>query len=163
MQWKFLYIENQSVVFVFTILFIHNYRLSHNRYQAIADNRGWKRIRCLRSLKVGTWSELVLQEPELLKIFLPLLRADFAVNETYIFENENLLDCPINAFGGVQDKSVSLEHLEAWWLHTSKEFKAKIFPGDHFHLKDLQPQLLYEINKKIKKSIQPDQYSRTIL
>jgi medium-chain acyl-[acyl-carrier-protein] hydrolase len=39
--------------------------------------------------------ELVFQEPKLLELFLPILRADFSLLETYIYKDEKPLDCPI--------------------------------------------------------------------
>lgn len=58
--------------------------------------------------------ELVLQESELMEIFLPLLRADFSILETYIYENEDPLDCPITAFGGIENSKTSREDSDAW-------------------------------------------------
>src|ERR1700674_5350722 len=45
----------------------------------------------------GTPGEL-LDHQELMEIMLPLLRADFAVYETYSYSNETPLNCPISAF-----------------------------------------------------------------
>jgi len=61
----------------------------------------------------GTPSELLGHE-ELMEIMLPVLRADFAVYETYLYSTEPPLNCPISAFGGLQDHEVSDSDLEAW-------------------------------------------------
>ena len=45
----------------------------------------------------------VLQNAELMQLFLPLLRADLALHETYSYIADEPLDCPISAFGGVED------------------------------------------------------------
>ncbi len=58
-------------------------------------------IKKLRHLN-GTPGE-VLQHAELMALLLPVLRADFAINETYVYIPGSLLDCPISAFGGLQD------------------------------------------------------------
>jgi medium-chain acyl-[acyl-carrier-protein] hydrolase len=47
----------------------------------------------------GPLKEL-LDHEELMKIVLPLVRADFAVYETYVYSPEAPLNCPISAFGG---------------------------------------------------------------
>jgi medium-chain acyl-[acyl-carrier-protein] hydrolase len=86
----------------------------------------------LRRLK-GTPEE-VLKNEELLHMLLPLLRADFALCQTYSYAREQSLTCPISAFGGLQDADVSRESLGAWSEQTSGPFKMRIFPGDHFFL-----------------------------
>ena len=47
--------------------------------------------------------EAVLQDAELMQFFLPVLRADFAVCETYTYTAKTPLTCPISVFGGLQD------------------------------------------------------------
>src|SRR5208337_356763 len=54
----------------------------------------------------GTAREL-LEHEELMEIVLPLLRADFALYETYVYSPEAPLSCPISTFGGLQDRKVS--------------------------------------------------------
>jgi len=49
----------------------------------------------------------VLDHPELMALLQPLLRADFAVCDTYTYVPDDLLTCPISAFGGLQDPLVS--------------------------------------------------------
>lgn len=89
-------------------------------------------IEKLRHLK-GT-PEAVLQNAELLHLLLPLLRADFALCETYNYTHERPLECPLSAFGGLQDSEVPREALEAWREQTSGQFKVRFFDGDHFFL-----------------------------
>ncbi len=100
-------------------------------------------IRSLRRLQ-GT-PELVLRNRDLLDIFLPLLRADFAVAETYTYAAEPPLACPITAFGGLQDRRVGRQPLEAWRQQTTAAFALRLFPGDHFFVQDNRPLLLEAI------------------
>jgi medium-chain acyl-[acyl-carrier-protein] hydrolase len=87
-------------------------------------------IEKLRGLN-GTPKE-VLEHPELIKLMLPLLRADFALIQTYVYSPEPPLDCPITALGGTQDMDISREHLEAWREQTRRSFTLRMLPGDHF-------------------------------
>ena len=87
--------------------------------------------------------EAVLQNPELRSLFLPILRADLAINETYTYISEAPLDCPISAFGGLQDKEVSRKELDAWRDQTNTTFSLSMFPGDHFFLKR-EPDALWQ-------------------
>jgi len=95
----------------------------------------------------GTPSELLAHE-ELMEIMLPVLRADFAVYETYLYSTEPPLDCPISALGGLQDHRVSDSDLEAWRAQTSVSFSLRMFPGDHFFLK--QPLLLRALSQELQ-------------
>jgi medium-chain acyl-[acyl-carrier-protein] hydrolase len=68
--------------------------------------------------------ETVLENAELMQLLLPVLRADFALLETYVYTPKPLLDYPISAFGGLQDREVSYDELE---LSHYKCFLAIIF------------------------------------
>lgn len=86
----------------------------------------------LRELN-GTPEE-VLRHSELLQLLTPILRADFAVCETYVYRPEPPLACPISAYGGLADAYVSREELEAWQEQTASRFSLRVFAGDHFYL-----------------------------
>jgi surfactin synthase thioesterase subunit len=94
-------------------------------------------------------TEDFLQSPELVELFLPLLRADFSVCETYKYRWEEPLDCPISAFGGSQDRKVARHHLAAWRMHTRGPFNLRIFPGDHFYLRNTKTPLLQVLSQHL--------------
>lgn len=105
-------------------------------------------IEAIRSYN-GT-PELILREPELLELFLPILRADFSVLETYRYTEEHPVECAITAFGGLEDRKAKYEDLRAWKDQTCDGFRVKVFPGDHFYLKDAREELLEEIAKDLR-------------
>ena len=86
----------------------------------------------LRELN-GTPREL-LEDPEATEFFLPVLRADFELVDTYQYRPERRLSCPISVYGGLQDEEAPVTGLETWKEHTSAEFKVRLFPGDHFFI-----------------------------
>lgn len=87
----------------------------------------------------GTPDDL-LANTELMDLMLPVIRADFAIHETYAHLAEAPLPMPIAAFGGIDDPNVAREHLAAWEEHTTSTFSRCMFPGDHFyHLRDRAP------------------------
>jgi medium-chain acyl-[acyl-carrier-protein] hydrolase len=92
----------------------------------------------------------VLEHEELMRIMLPILRADFAVYETYAYSAEPPLECFISSFGGLQDRKVSRSDLEAWRDQTSASFSLRMFPGDHFFLNTNQPLLLQVISHDLR-------------
>jgi medium-chain acyl-[acyl-carrier-protein] hydrolase len=56
----------------------------------------------------------VLEHPELMQLMLPLVRADFAVTQTYVHREEPPLSCPFTVFGGVEDTDARGENLSRW-------------------------------------------------
>jgi len=101
--------------------------------------------------KYGGDANAVLADEEMREVFLPILRADLKVVETYRFVSGEKLRCEVRAFAGVDDKSVSDEGLAAWGEVTSGDFRAKRFVGDHFfHLGAAQGELLESIATELK-------------
>lgn len=91
-------------------------------------------VETLRSLQ-GTPEE-VLQHQELLRLLLPVLRADFAICETYAYVAQSPLTCPISAFGGLQDPNVPSDAIRAWKEQTTKICRVRFFAGGHFFWQD---------------------------
>jgi surfactin synthase thioesterase subunit len=75
----------------------------------------------------------VFENPELRSLVLPMLRADFAVCETYVHEPDEPLAISISAFGGAADNEVTQEQLNGWHTQTSAAFGLRIFAGNHFY------------------------------
>jgi medium-chain acyl-[acyl-carrier-protein] hydrolase len=96
----------------------------------------------------GTPQE-VLDHPELMQLVLPLLRADFSVAETYSFSGDPPLDCPVSAYGGLGDKDVPREDVEAWREQTTGAFNLRMFPGDHFFINTAQQLLLQALSLEL--------------
>jgi medium-chain acyl-[acyl-carrier-protein] hydrolase len=97
-------------------------------------------IQALQDLN-GT-PEIVLRDAEFMKFLLPLLRADFTLTETYVYDTEEPLSCPISVFGGTGDRLVKPRELEAWKQHTYGPFRVQMLPDGHFFLHSQQTALL---------------------
>ncbi|HWB98560.1 MAG TPA: alpha/beta fold hydrolase, partial [Bryobacteraceae bacterium] len=97
-------------------------------------------IRELKAYK-GT-PGVVLDDADLRALLLPMIRADFAVNETYTYAAGPLLACPISGLGGVEDDHVNPHELAAWKQETQGGFSIRMFPGGHFYLRDRRLELL---------------------
>lgn len=98
----------------------------------------------------GTPKE-VLEHPDLMRMMLPLLRADFESIQTYTYEREPPLDCPITALGGLLDPDINRETLGPWSEQTTAAFNLRMFPGDHFFLHKEQSGVLRVIVKEVYK------------
>lgn len=95
--------------------------------------------------------DVVLNEPELLALFLPVLRANLTLIETYQFEDgdEVPLDCPMTVIGGLQDPTTSAEDLGGWRDLTSGAFTRQMFAGDHFFVAKQQAAILGAVMKAL--------------
>lgn len=84
--------------------------------------------------ELGGMPALVLDNPELLALHLPVVRADLAVNETYRYRAETPLSTTLTALGGDADPKVQATELAAWAEHTTARFTQRTAPGGHFYL-----------------------------
>lgn len=96
----------------------------------------------------GTPDE-ALNNEDLMSIMMGALRADFEVDETYNYEEGQPLNCPISAFGGIDDRDVSQAHLEAWKMNTSQRFTLQMMEGDHFFI-FRSPDFLLRLTQELK-------------
>jgi len=71
---------------------------------------------------------------ELLALMLPTLRSDVTISDRYVYAEEEPLDCPITAFGGLDDPTVTRDELAAWGHQTRGRFETRRLPGGHFYL-----------------------------
>ena len=85
----------------------------------------------------------LLNDAEALELFLPPLRADLELLETYAHQPGEPLDCPLFAFGGATDAEVSGGDLLRWREQTRQAFRAQLFPGGHFYLYE-RPNFFFE-------------------
>ncbi|MBD2385834.1 thioesterase II family protein [Cylindrospermum sp. FACHB-282] len=92
----------------------------------------------------------VLENKELMQLFLPLLRADFAVLDTYVYSHQGTLDCPMTVFGGLQDQEVSYDELLAWKEQAIASFSLQMIEGDHFFIHSAKSVLLQSLEKQLQ-------------
>jgi surfactin synthase thioesterase subunit len=87
----------------------------------------------------------VRNEPELLALLLPALRADIAALERHEPVQRPPLEFPITALGGTDDALTPREQLDAWRATTRSDFRVRQFPGGHFYLEHERDEVLREI------------------
>ena len=98
----------------------------------------------------GGIPQAVLDNPDLVELMLPCLRADFTVFETYSYAVEAPLPCPITAFGGARDRRISEREIGEWRRQTDNDFRYEMFDGDHFFLQDRRAQLIDTIMRDLR-------------
>ena len=93
----------------------------------------------------------VLENQELMELMIPLLRADFEICQTYSYTQEPALDCPVTAFGGLDDPETTEQMIAAWKEQTTRSFRLCMMPGDHFFVHTAQDRILRVVSEELIK------------
>jgi medium-chain acyl-[acyl-carrier-protein] hydrolase len=99
--------------------------------------------------RYGGIPAVVLSDPELLDLFIPLLQADMAMVEGYAYRPDPLLGCPVFVYGGSQDSTATADELEAWNSTTSGPVTVRTFPGGHFFHEAMKHQVVETLRRDI--------------
>jgi medium-chain acyl-[acyl-carrier-protein] hydrolase len=99
--------------------------------------------------RLGGTPAAVLASEELMSLLLPLLRADFELNETYRPGLEAPLPVPLSAYGGTEDPECPPETIAGWSAHTAAPFRQRMVPGGHFFLHERRDDLLDEVRRDL--------------
>jgi medium-chain acyl-[acyl-carrier-protein] hydrolase len=92
--------------------------------------------------RYGAVPPAVRQEPELLALLLPTLRADIRALESYA-PSTRKVRCPLHVYGGLDDRHPRPSQLAGWQRVAEREIRVRLFSGDHFYL-TAQPDALIE-------------------
>ncbi len=87
----------------------------------------------------------VLDNAELMEILEPMLRADFAQSDTYVFEPDAPLRAQATLFGGRQDENVPRDELLAWRELFEGAVALVEFDGDHFFIHQERARVLAHV------------------
>lgn len=89
----------------------------------------------------------VFENKELMDLFIPVLRADFTIDETWNFRHEEPLDFPIHVFGGKNDPEAHYDELFKWSHYTNNLFSIEMIEGGHFFINKQRDELIRHIIK----------------
>ncbi|MCC7052728.1 MAG: thioesterase [Gemmatimonadaceae bacterium] len=89
--------------------------------------------------------DAVRNEPELLELVLPTLRADIRAVETYAPERGRRVYCPVRAYGGASDTHPRPSQLAGWQRAALQPLSVRTFDGDHFYLTPQRTPLLADL------------------
>lgn len=96
----------------------------------------------LRNL--GGIPEEILENPQSLEFFLPILRSDFALAYRKKTENKSRINTPIYALMG--DKEEHVDDIANWKNFTNVDFRFKILEGNHFFIHEQTEKVAEAIN-----------------
>jgi medium-chain acyl-[acyl-carrier-protein] hydrolase len=84
----------------------------------------------------------VLDEPDLMALFVPVLKADFALFETHKYRHEPPLGCALAMYGGLDDPQTA--EMAGWAGLFDGAQRRRLFAGGHFYMANGpdQPRLL---------------------
>ncbi|WP_270344372.1 thioesterase II family protein [Bacillus mobilis] len=127
-------------------------------YRAPSVNRGREKIYNLsdkefikRVIGLGGTPEELMDNQELLQLFLPIIRSDFKIIEDYKYiGREDKIECNVSILNGKQD-SIKLEEILAWKNHVCKGLKVYNLEGNHFFINSNTEKITSIINETILK------------
>ncbi len=100
--------------------------------------------------RYGGIPSAVMENKELRSIYVPILRADLTMVETYTYKEEAPFMFPISAYSGLDDKLVSLNMLKAWEQQSTQAFRFRLIAGGHFFINTHAVNLILAISQDIR-------------
>ncbi|WP_262062127.1 thioesterase II family protein [Streptomyces sp. STR69] len=86
--------------------------------------------------RLGGTDQSMLEDPDILELVLPALRADYRILGTYRATAGEPLTVPVTALIGDSDPIATVRDAHTWREHTTGDFTVEVFPGGHFYLFD---------------------------
>jgi medium-chain acyl-[acyl-carrier-protein] hydrolase len=90
-----------------------------------------------------------LRHPDLLALLVPGLKADMALVEGYVHQAGRPLECPISAYGGLEDPETTQAELAGWRQQTHGALSVQTFPGGHFFVHTSQADVLRAVSGEL--------------
>jgi pyochelin biosynthesis protein PchC len=113
--------------------------------------RVWDDESILEDLKrLGGHNPSALENPVLLSLLMPALRADYALVEKYLPGKGTGLSCAVVGFHGAQDEEVTLDQMQEWSVVTTGPFRLRVFDGDHFFPLQSRQEVIAEIVRTMR-------------
>ncbi|MEV7727463.1 alpha/beta fold hydrolase [Streptomyces sp. NPDC087917] len=90
---------------------------------------------------LGGTGRAVLDDPEMLEMLLPTLRADYRALGSYGWSGGDPLPVPVTALIGDSDPVVTVAEAAGWRAQTRADFSLQVLPGGHFYLHEQLPRV----------------------
>jgi medium-chain acyl-[acyl-carrier-protein] hydrolase len=103
--------------------------------------------------KLGGMPDALLTQPELLRMFLPVLRADLRLAERYTRPEVAALPVPVMAFAGEDDPMTDDLGVLAWKQETTGTCELVFLKGGHFFLDS--PQFASALTERVARLAHP--------
>lgn len=107
-----------------------------------------------RLRKLEATPEELLADEELMRIYEPMLRADFSLTETHDFTGHPRLRGPATLFWGETDADVPKEDMLAWREHVDGEVELVAFPGGHFFIHTHSHEVIARVREIVEQAVE---------
>lgn len=114
------------------------------KIHTLSDDEFIKELRSYNGIR-----EEIINNKELMDIYLPLLRADFTVAADESMPNLSPLNCKATVFSGINDRYVSKEDCLAWQEYFVPPINVSTFEGGHFFIDSARNEVIGKISKII--------------
>jgi medium-chain acyl-[acyl-carrier-protein] hydrolase len=94
----------------------------------------------------------VLEHQELLDLFIPVIRADYKLVETYKYIERGQLESKISVFNGTRDTDTNILEMKEWGKCTRGDCKVYEFEGGHFFIHEHFQKIVAIINDTLQNS-----------
>lgn len=102
--------------------------------------------------KLGGTPDEVLQSDALMNYFLPIIRADFQLLESYRFQPKTeKMHCALTILNGDED-AISKDEIQEWQHFSHIPIHVHMYKGDHFFIHDHYEHMIDTMSKKIRES-----------
>ncbi len=86
--------------------------------------------------RMGGIPEYFLRHPDFLSFYLPIIRNDLRLNDTYSYRHREAFDLPFVIMNGTDDESVGPDPAIFWKEHTTAACYQEWLEGNHFYFSD---------------------------
>ncbi|MEV7978977.1 alpha/beta fold hydrolase [Streptomyces sp. NPDC086519] len=101
--------------------------------------------------RLGGTDPRIFADEDLMRLALPVIRADYHMVEDYRYVPSPPLTCPVTALNGRTDPKVSSADVDAWRDHTTASFDSLVFPGGHFYLVDRSKEVTAALTDRLSR------------
>lgn len=119
--------------------------LDEDRVHALPDAELIAELRA-----TGATPEEFFDSPELLELFLPPIRADFALSETYQYRSAPPIEADLVMLGGDEDEVMLAADREAWSREFSGQKRSYEISGGHFFIDEQAEHVIEKLNLSFK-------------
>lgn len=120
----------------------------HPPISALDDKEFVEKVEYYYQPEGEAWNNIELRD-----FLLPVLKADIALYESHVYQDEAPLSCPIDIFAGEQDRATPIAEMHHWSEQTSSEMKLHVFSGGHFFidsaLSEIQSRVSNLLNQRL--------------
>lgn len=82
--------------------------------------------------RYGGVPKTLRENEEAMRMFLPTVRRDLTLLESYDSSKREVVDVPITALAGTDDGRVTAAKMQNWKSFTQADFRLQMMMGDHF-------------------------------